>query len=148
MKYQVMLVEDEPKTAEMVIMALESEDKIKITHFDNGVSAIENFEEMGIGYYDLLILDLKLKGELRGDEALDEIRKIDPYVEVLVYTNYENPEELKHLLNLRVSGYEKKGADADIWSLVEKVNTILEPMSQEERENFLNTLPNNPLSTE
>lgn len=144
-KYKVLLLEDELQTADMVKQALEFDATMEVQHFTQAQDAIDH---VVIGKYDLLILDVRLQGEdgMNGDDALEHMRKIDPYVEVLVYSNHEDPEELKHFLNLRVSGYAKKGAESDVWALVEQVKTILEPMTTPERETFINSLPTNPLA--
>lgn len=143
-KYKILLLEDEEKTADMVKQALEFDSTMEVEHFTQAQNAIAH---VTIGKYDLLILDIRLQGEdgMNGDDALEHIRKIDPYVEVLVYSNHDDPEELKHFLNLRVSGYAKKGANSDVWALVGQVKSILEPMPTPERENFINSLPTNPV---
>jgi DNA-binding NtrC family response regulator len=136
MKNTVLLVEDEKKTGEMFKQALESE-KIDVTWARDGKSALEEMEK---GKFDLIILDLKLP-EISGDEVLEGIRKIDPYAEVLVYTNYQDPPVMKKLMNLGVGGYINKGGDADLWQTIEKVKEILDPFSQEERDELLEAAP-------
>jgi len=86
----VLLVEDEKKTGEMLKKALESED-ISVEWVSDGKSAVSKFQK---GKFDLIILDLKLP-EITGDEVLEAIRRIDPYVEVIVYTNYQDPLVMK-----------------------------------------------------
>jgi DNA-binding response OmpR family regulator len=132
----VLLVEDEKKTGEMLTQALVSEG-IDVTWAKDGKAALEIMEK---GKFDLIILDLKLP-EISGDEVLEGIRKIDPYTEVLVYTNYQDPPVMKKLINLGVEGYINKGADADLWETVEKVKGILDPFSEDEREALLEATP-------
>jgi CheY-like chemotaxis protein len=122
MKNTLLLIEDEQKTGEILKQALESED-IDVTWTLDGKSALEQMER---GKFDLIILDLKLP-EISGDEVLEGIRSIDPYVEVIVYTNYQDPPVMKRLINLGVEGYINKGADADLWDTVEKVKARLAP---------------------
>jgi len=136
MKNSVLLVEDEKKTADMLRQALESED-IDVTAVTDGRAALDVVAK---GKFDLIILDLKLPG-INGDEVLEEIRKIDPYVEVLVYTNYQEPPVMKKLINLGVEGYISKGAEADLWDTVEKVKAMLDPLSQQERDDVLASTP-------
>lgn len=123
----VLLVEDEKKTGEMLKKALESED-ISVEWVSDGKSAVSKFQK---GKFDLIILDLKLP-EITGDEVLEAIRRIDPYVEVIVYTNYQDPLVMKKLINLGVEGYINKGSDADLWETVEKIRARLDPFSEEE----------------
>ena len=136
MKNTILLIEDEKKTGEMLKLALESEG-IEVIWAVDGKSALDKMEK---GRFDLIILDLKLP-EISGDEVLEGLRSIDPYVEVIVYTNYQEPPVMKKLINLGVEGYINKGADADLWGMVEKVKARLDPFSEEERERLLEAAP-------
>lgn len=132
----VLLVEDEKKTAEMLKQGLEAEG-ITVIWVSDGKAAVES---MSKGKVDLIILDLKLPG-ISGDEVLEAIRKIDPYVEVIVYTNYQDPPVMKKLINLGVDGYISKGAAADLWDTIEKVKQRLDPFSDKARDALLSATP-------
>jgi DNA-binding response OmpR family regulator len=136
MKNTVLLVEDEQKTANMLKQGLESEG-INVVWVSDGKSALET---MGKGKFDLVILDLKLPGA-SGDEVLADLRKIDPYVEVVVYTNYQDPPVMKKLINLGIDGYISKGASADLWETVAKVKSMLDPFSDDNRRELLASTP-------
>lgn len=136
MKNIVLLVEDEQKTAAMLKQALESEG-IEVNWVADGLAAIEVMEK---GKFDLVILDLKLPG-MAGDEVLERIRRIDPYVEVVVYTNYQDPPVMKKLINLGVEGYISKGAAADLWETVDRVKRILDPFNETERGDLIDAIP-------
>jgi len=135
---KVLLVEDEVKTAEMLEQALRSEN-IDVTWVTNGDEALRLIKP---GFFDLIILDLKLPGML-GDEILEHLRKVDSYVDVIVYTNYQDPPVMQKLINLGVDGYISKGATADLWDTVKKIKEMLDPLSDEERDELLNQLPRN-----
>jgi len=135
----VMLVEDEIKTAEMLKQALESEE-IEVLWVENGRDALQAMKKER---FDLIILDLKLP-EMMGDEVLKGIRKIDRYVSVIIYTNYQDPsmmQIMQNLINLGVDGYISKGADADLWATVTKVKSLLDPFSEDEKNDLLSSLP-------
>lgn len=136
MNSTVFLVEDEEKTGCLLEQALESED-IDVVWVKDGNSALEKMEK---GKFDLVILDLKLPG-LSGEEVLEGIRKVDPYVEVVIYTNYEDPPVMKRLINLGVEGYIKKGAEADLWETVATIKAKLDPLSANEKDTLLGSLP-------
>lgn len=136
MKNTILLIEDEEKTGGLLKQALETED-IEVTWAVDGKSALSQMEK---GRYDLIILDLKLP-EISGDEVLRGIRDIDPYVEVIVYTNYEEPPIMKNLINLGVDGYLNKGADANLWDVVERIKNKLDPFTETESERLLESLP-------
>lgn len=136
MKNTVLLVEDEVKTGDMLKQALELEG-IDVIWAVDGKDALS---KMAKGKYDLIILDLKLP-EISGDEVLEQVRIIDPYVDVIVYTNYQDPPVMKKLINLGVEGYVNKGADADLWGTVEMVKARLDPLSEKERNDLLSSAP-------
>lgn len=139
----VLLVEDEEKTGDMLKKALESEN-ISVKWVRDGYSALEIVEK---NKFDLIILDLKLP-EITGDEILDAIRKHDPYVEVIIYTNYQDPPVMKKLINLGVEGYINKGSDADLWNTVEEVKRHLIPLNEDDIKKLINSTPNGFLSDE
>ena len=120
-KKRILLIEDEDKTGNMLKQALESEG-IEVIWTKNGKSALELLEN---GKFDLIILDLKLP-EMSGVEVLECIRSVDKYVEVIIYTNYQEPPVIKKLINLGVEGYITKGTNADLWKTVEKLKARLD----------------------
>ena len=64
--------------------------------------------------------------------VLKEIRKIRPYVFVIIYTNFSDFTDLKVLANIGIDGYVNKGPDADLQELVNIVKEKLEPFSVED----------------
>jgi len=132
----LLLVEDEIKTAELLKAALEDEG-ITVDWVVNGSEALDLIKP---GRYDLIILDLKLPG-ISGDQVLEALRKIDSYVDVIVYTNYQDPPVMQKLINLGVDGYISKGAAADLWDTIDKIKDILDPMSNAEREALIEQVP-------
>ncbi len=135
-----MLVEKEKKTGEMLKKALETEG-IAVDLALDGKTAIKSMQK---GKYDLIILELKLP-EMSGADVLESIRETDPYVEVIVYTNYPvdsfDPSVIKKLFKYGVEEYVNKGADADLWEMVEKVKAILAPFSEKARNDLFEAMP-------
>ena len=136
MNNSVLLVEDEKKTGEMLKQALESEE-INVDWAQDGQAALDKIEK---GKYDLIILDLKLP-EISGEEVLQGIRKVDAYVEVIIYTNYQDPPVMKHLIDLGIEGYINKGADADLWEVVDKIKAKLDPFTEDRTDEILESAP-------
>lgn len=136
MKNLILLVEDEKKTGEMLKQALESED-IEVIWALDGEDALKQMEK---GRFDLIILDLKLP-KVSGKEVLEGIREIDPYAEVFIYTNYLEPPVMKELINLGIEKYISKGSDADLWGTVEIIKKRLDPLTEDEEDDLLDSLP-------
>ena len=67
--------------------------------------------------------------KLSGEEVLKEIRKIRPYVFVIIYTNFSEFADIKALVNIGIDGYVNKGPDADLQELIDKIKEKLEPFS-------------------
>lgn len=119
----VLIIEDEPATASPVKEALEM-DGIHVDIASNGITGLELFRKKE---YDLILLDLKLPG-LSGEEVLTAIRKENPFISVVVYTNYSNFADIKRLTNIGIDGYINKGPEADLGELIEVIESKLAPM--------------------
>jgi DNA-binding response OmpR family regulator len=130
------LVEDEVKTAQMLSEGLKSEG-IDVHCVVDGKSALAAIKEDS---YDLVVLDLKLPG-MSGDQVLEGIREVDPFIDVVVYTNYQDPPVMKKLINLGVDKYISKGSEADLWDTIDKIKMMLEPFSEQERDRLLDQVP-------
>jgi len=143
MKHKILLVEDEIKTGELLKKALEIEE-MEVIWAADGTSALAEIQKRR---FELIILDLKLPG-VAGDEVLEHIRRVDPYVEVVVYTNYEDVPVMKKLINLGVDGYIKKGAEADLWNTVKVIKEKLDPLTTEEMECLRQSIPEDLFKTD
>jgi len=135
-KNKLLLIEDEEKTGKMLRKALEYEG-IEVVWAKDGRSALEQVKN---GRFDLIILDLKLP-DIHGDELLENLRSIAPYVRVIVYSVEMLAPVMKKLIEIGVDGYINKGVDTDLWEIVEKVKAKLAPFSTAERSRLLDALP-------
>lgn len=110
------------------------------------VKAALELEEMGVevaydgeeglnmfrnGQYDLVLLDLEMP-KMNGEELLREVRKENPYIDIIVYTNYERFGDIKKLVNMGINGYVNKGLSADLQELIDMIKSKLETMDEEE----------------
>jgi DNA-binding response OmpR family regulator len=134
-KNKILLIEDELKTGDMLKKALESEG-IDVEWVIDGSKAENAIEK---GKFDLVVLDLKLP-EVSGEQVLEYLRTKDPYVEVVIYTNYQDPPIMKKLINLGVDGYINKGAEADLWATVKVIKDKLDPFSEGKKESILQSI--------
>lgn len=121
--YKILLVEDNRETAEFVKEALKMENmEVEIAY--DGQEGLEKFHG---GEYDLLLLDLEMP-RMNGEELLREVRKENPYIDIIVYTNYERFGDIKKLVNMGINGYINKGPSADLRELISAIKSKLEPL--------------------
>jgi len=123
---KVLIIEDELSTARPVQEAL----KINGIDAEIAQNGLQGLEMLKQDNYDLVLLDLKMPG-LSGEEVLKEIRKADPFIDVVIYTNYSEFSDLKKLTNLGIDGYINKGATADLKELVNTIKQKLAPLDSE-----------------
>ncbi|MEY8423084.1 response regulator [Lachnospiraceae bacterium 38-14] len=130
---KILIIEDELLTAKAVKEALEL-NKIEAEIAEDGVKGLELIKEND---YDLILLDLKMP-KLGGEEVLRKIKKIRPYVFVIIYTNFSEFADIKALTNIGIDGYINKGGDADLKELVNIIRDKLEPFSVEDVQIIMN----------
>ena len=134
---RVLIIEDEIVTAEAVKEALALEN-ISADIASDGKSGLEKFVSHN---YDLILLDLKMPG-LSGDEVLSEIRKRDPFIDVIIYTNYRDFADIKKLANIGIEGYINKGPKADLVELISAIKEKIAPLNDETISALLKDIPN------
>lgn len=134
---RVLIIEDEIFTAEAVKEAL-ALDGISAEIASNGDAGLEKFRS---NVYDLVLLDLKMPG-LSGDEVLSEIRKQDPFIDVIIYTNYSDFADIKKLANIGIDGYINKGPKADLSELVSAIKEKFAPLNEDTITALLKDVPN------
>ena len=132
---KVLIIEDEVSTAEAVQSALAMDDIY--ADIAPGKSGVEAFTS---GNYDLVLLDLKMPG-LSGEEVLAAIRKMDPFIDVIIYTNYSEFADIKKLANIGIDGYINKGPKADLAELIAAIKEKLAPLSDETISELLKDVP-------
>ena len=133
---KILIIEDEINTAKPVKEALALE-SIQADIATDGTKGLEMFAK---GDYDLVLLDLKMPG-LSGEQVLTAIRKEDPFVDIIIYTNYTEFEDIKKLTNIGIDGYINKGAGADLIALVEAIKKKLAPLDDDMIDKLLETVP-------
>ena len=122
---KILIIEDEIDTATPVKAALELEG----IDADIAKDGSEGLTLFGQNEYDLVLLDLKMPG-MSGEEVLSEIRKVDPFMDVIIYTNYSEFPEIKKLTNIGIEGYINKGPNAELSELIEAIKSKLAPLDE------------------
>lgn len=94
-------------------------------------SGREALEELKINAYDVILLDVKMP-EMNGIEALAEIKKIDPSIEVIILTGHASVDVAVEIM--RLGGYEYLLKPCPIEELMDKIDTAYErKLAREER---------------
>lgn len=135
---QVLIIEDELNTANPVKEALSLEG-ITADIATDGVEGLKLFQT---GEYDLILLDLKLP-KMSGEDVLYAIRKQDPFIDVIVYTNYSEFADIKKLTNIGIDGYINKGPDADLRELITTIKERLGPLDAIKIAKMMDDIPKN-----
>ena len=133
---KVLIIEDEIDTATPVKIALELEG-ISADIAKDGKEGLMLFTQND---YDLILLDLKMPG-MSGEEVLSEIRRQDPFIDVIIYTNYSDFSDLKKLTNIGIDGYINKGPNAELAELLEMVKSQLAPLDDFVIGKLIDSLP-------
>ena len=131
--YKILLVEDDEETAGLVKRGLELEDMI----VDVAIDGQDGFEHFQKNEYDLVLLDLEMP-RMNGEELVIKIRNINPYIDIIVYTNYSQFADIKKLVNLGINGYVNKGSEADLRQLIRFIKSKLEPINEDEMKILIN----------
>jgi two-component system response regulator ChvI len=86
--FNVMIIDDEKDIANIICRALERTGEFKIDTFYDGQSAFENFKKHDLGYYSLILTDIRMP-KMTGFELAKKIREIDPGVKIVFMTAYD-----------------------------------------------------------
>ncbi len=91
-KLKILFMEDDEAIQDLVL------DLCKVLGYEakvanNGEEAIEKYKNEK---FDVVILDLTIKGGMGGEECIKELKKIDPDVKAIVYSGYSESEVLKN----------------------------------------------------
>ena len=115
---KLLIVEDEELLCKVYVMTL-SEDGYKVLIATNGKRAIELLQ---YGKPDLIMLDIKLP-EISGIKLLEEIRKIDSKVPIIMVTAFDSFKTDYEIWASQVSDYIVK--PVKLSELTEKIKKIL-----------------------
>lgn len=108
-KIKVLIVDDEEYFRKTTAAILERRG-FAVSVVPGGLEAIEEIKKNG---FEVVILDLKMPG-MDGNEALREIKKLEPGLEVIMLTGHGTPESALHGLKDGVFDYLSKPANVDL----------------------------------
>ena len=129
MKRKILIADDEPNMIWALKKALVKEG-YEIISADNGEAAIENLKEDP----DLIIMDLKMP-KMNGLEALQEIKKINPKIPVIMITAHGSTDTAVEAMKIGALDYISKPFDIDELRVV--IKKALEYKSLNDEINYL-----------
>ncbi|MCB0332323.1 MAG: response regulator, partial [Bdellovibrionales bacterium] len=117
---RVLVMDDEPLICDLAKRSLEMYGYHVMTA-SNGDEAIERFSkalEYGLPF-DVVILDLTVRGGKGGSETIQELKKLDPDVKAIVSSGYSNDPVMAHYLDYGFSAVVVKP-----YSLIDLVQAV------------------------
>ena len=116
---QVLVVEDEERILKNQLKLLKAHKDVEVVGTANdGPTAVEKTRELEP---QVLLLDLGLPG-FDGIEVTRQVKKLDPKVEVLIFTIFDEEEKVLAAIRAGASGYLLKGAKSD--KIVEAIDEV------------------------
>ena len=113
---RVLLAEDVTVNAEIMIMVL-SMREIQVDHAENGRIAVEMFEEHGEGYYDAVLMDMRMP-EMDGLEATRRIRAMDrsdaKKIPIIALTANAFDEDVQHSMQAGLNAHLSKPVEPNV----------------------------------
>jgi CheY-like chemotaxis protein len=113
---RILLAEDVIVNAEIMIMVL-SMREIQVDHAENGRIAVEMFEEHEEGFYDAILMDMRMP-EMDGLEATRRIRAMNrsdaKRIPILALTANAFDEDVQHSMQAGLNAHLSKPVDPDV----------------------------------
>ena len=111
---RVLVVDDERAIRKFLRAALNAQGYI-VYEASNGEEALKAMREKS---YDVIILDVRMP-EMSGIQVMTELRKLDPFIEVIIMTGYASVDNAKKIMELGAYDYMLK--PYNIEELMEKI---------------------------
>jgi len=113
---RILLAEDVDVNAEIMIMML-SMREIQVDHAENGRIAVEKFEEHEEGYYDAILMDMRMP-EMDGLEATRKIREMKrpdaKKIPIIALTANAFDEDVQHSMQAGLNAHLSKPVEPEI----------------------------------
>ena len=148
--YKIIAIDDDPGILDSLKVVLKRSG-YALTTFTNPIEGIEHLKQE---HYDLLLLDF-IMDELHGDQVVEEIRKFDKSIYILLLTGHKDlAPPLKTLKDLDIQGYCEKGNNfdqlilliesalksVDQMHIINKINEELKDKNEELEQAYLDTI--------
>ena len=131
---RILLAEDHPLNAEIAIRLLQKAE-CEVTWAENGVKAVELFQNSAKDYYQAILMDIRMP-EMNGIEATENIRKLDRTdagrIPIIALSANAYDDDIKSCLKAGMNAHLAKPIDPS--ELYEILCKYVEPMLQTEAE--------------
>ena len=135
---RILIVEDHPENAEIVADLLELEG-VETEWAENGLAAVEKMEHARDGYYDAILMDLRMP-VMDGLDATRKIRSLDRKdarsVPIIALTANSFESDVRASLSAGMNAHLPKPADADLLyeTLKEYIRPLCPDMAEDRRQ--------------
>jgi CheY-like chemotaxis protein len=121
---RVMVVDDEKDILRIIKRDLEITNEFEVEIFTSGVEALSAFKHHDLGYYDVIITDIRMP-KMNGFELYRQIRDINPNIKIAFITAFEiNKDEFNKVLpSIEVKDFIIKPIDMD--DLIFKIKSMI-----------------------
>jgi DNA-binding response OmpR family regulator len=122
--FRVMIVDDEKDILRIIKRDLESTNEFQVEIFSSGVDALSSFKNHELGYYDVIITDIRMP-RMNGFELYRQLKEMNPSTKIAFITAFEiNKDEfIKVLPSIEVKDFIIKPIDMD--DLIFKIRSML-----------------------
>ena len=126
-KPTILIVEDEKELAELIAEQLEEAGMR--TQIFNRIAPVARF--LGKNFVNLMLLDINLP-DGSGIDGAERLKRLIPQVQILMFTIYEDSEQILHALEAGASGYLlKRTAPEDLLRAIREIKSGGVPMTPE-----------------
>ena len=86
--FRVMVVDDEKDILRIIKRDLESTNEFQVEIFSSGVDALSSFKNHELGYYDVIITDIRMP-RMNGFELYRQLKEMNPSTKIAFITAFE-----------------------------------------------------------
>jgi CheY-like chemotaxis protein len=121
---RVMVVDDEKDILRIIKRDLEITNEFQVETFTSGVEALSTFKHHDLGYYDVIITDIRMP-KMNGFELYRQIKDTNPNIKIAFITAFEiNKDEFNKVLpSIEVKDFIIKPIDMD--DLIFKIKSMI-----------------------
>lgn len=118
-KIKVLIVEDRDIVRDSIKLSLLKYNNIEVTgEASDGWEAVSLVRQED---YDVVLMDISMPN-MDGFKATEEVKNVNPQIEVLAHSFFLNPERVFNMLNAGARGVIKKGENSDVYA--EAIKTV------------------------